>query len=126
MSIHFRFGGSTADRTIECPSWVNLSENMPSGPAGPAALEGTMMHGLFERGMNEPDFEPAEELNMHHTVEGKVITVTGTHVEKVYTALDLQIDIEEKYGLNEVHAEVIMNTDDETGGTADIVGWSYE
>jgi hypothetical protein len=81
------------------------------------------MHSLFERGMNEPDYEPAEELGQQHMGEGKIITVTGTHVEKVYTALDLQIDIEEKYDLDEVHAEVIMNTDDETGGTADVIAW---
>jgi hypothetical protein len=26
---HYKFGGSTAARTIGCPAWVSLSEAMP-------------------------------------------------------------------------------------------------
>jgi len=123
MSLHYKFGGSTASRTVACPAWHNLSANMGSQKAGLAAIEGTLMHLLFERGINDADFEPAEMLGMTREIEGTKLTVKPEHIEKVYTALDKQIDVEEKYLLDEVWPEVIMNSDDETGGTADIIAW---
>ena len=121
MSIHYTFGGSTAGRTKKCPSWHNLSKNMPGGKASMAALEGTMMHLLFERGVNDPDFEPAEIEGESKIIDGQKLLVKPEHVEKVYTALECLDDIVDQYGYDTVEPEVIMNTDDETGGTADII-----
>ena len=124
MTQHFKFGGSTAGRTVACPSWVNLSENMPSGPPSRAALEGTLMHLLFEQGIQDPDFEPAVGVGQSTVIEGVTLTCTAEHVDKVYTAYDLQAQIEDKYGLDVVLPEMHMSTDEDTGGTADIVAWS--
>jgi len=122
--MHYKFGGSTADRTIACPAWHNLSINMPGGPASLAAIEGTMMHLLFERGVTDEEFEPAEILGESRIIEGKKLTVTDTHIDKVYTALEELDQLIDDLELDEVVPEVMMNTDDETGGTADIVGWA--
>jgi|TARA_R110000737_G_scaffold134703_2_gene166012 hypothetical protein len=46
---HLPYGGSTAHRTLACPGWFKKSENLPSRPAGPAAIEGSMHHKVMER-----------------------------------------------------------------------------
>jgi hypothetical protein len=47
--IHLTFGGSTAERTLQCPAWVGRSKNIPRRPAGSAALEGSMHHYVQEQ-----------------------------------------------------------------------------
>ena len=105
MSKHYKFGGSTAGRTRKCPRWVSLSKNMPAGPASLAALEGTMMHLLFERGVTDEDFEPGEMLGERKVIEGTELVVKPEHVEKVYTALDVLVDVSVQWGLEEIHPE---------------------
>jgi hypothetical protein len=124
MALHYAFGGSTAGRTVKCPAWHNLAKNMPSGPPSLAAMEGTLMHLLFERGVADPDFEPAEMLGEMRIIDGQELHVTEAHIDKVYTALDCLEDIRDEYAYDFVLPEVIMNTDDETGGTADIIAFS--
>ena len=119
--MHYKFGGSTAGREVACPAWLNLSKNMGQGKPSMAAIEGTMMHLLFERGVEDEEFEPAEIEGESKMIEGQMLTVTADHVEKVYTALECLDDIIEKYDYDICIPEVIMNTDDETGGTADII-----
>lgn len=123
MSIHYYFGGSTAGRTKTCPAWHNLAKNMPNGKASFAALVGTLLHLLFERGMTDPEFEPASLVGDEMIIEGTAILITAEMIEKVYTAFECQIEIEEKYLFTNVYPEVVMNTDDETGGTADIIAY---
>jgi hypothetical protein len=123
MTKHYTFGGSTAGRTINCPAWVNLSSNLPSGPPSLAAVEGTMMHDLFEQGALDRDFEPAERIGQKQVIDGVPVITTEEHVDKVYTALEELDDIENEYGFDDMHFEISMNTDDDTGGTADIVAW---
>lgn len=124
MSIHYKFGGSTAGRTIKCPAWHNLAKNMPSGPASMAAMEGTLMHLLFERGVEDEEFEPAEMLGEMKIIDGQELHVKGEHIDKVYTALEELEDIVSAYDYEYVLPEVIMNSDDETGGTADIIAYN--
>lgn len=124
MSVHYKFGGSTAERTIHCSAWPNLAKNMPGGTASMAAMEGTLMHLLFEKGIEDPEFEPALMLDEERMIEGQKLVVTGEHVEKVYTALDVLDEVEDTYRFHEVLPEVIMNTDDDTGGTADIIAYT--
>lgn len=124
MSIHYKYGGSTATRTMNCPAWHNIGKDVPHGLPSPAALEGTLMHLLFEMGVNDPDFEPATMLGEERIIDGVKLSVTSEHLEKVYTAYECLDDIVERYELTDVQPEVVMNTDDETGGTSDIVGWT--
>jgi hypothetical protein len=48
MTFHFPIGGSTAARTLNCPGWLKASEGIPRKPAGPAAIEGSMLHEIME------------------------------------------------------------------------------
>ena len=122
--LHRKYGGSTAGRTRNCPAWHNIAKNMPGGVAGFAAISGTLMHLLFERGMTDPEFEPATLVGDKMTVEGTVITITAEMIEKVYTAFECQITMEENHQFETVLPEVVMNTDEETGGTADIIAYT--
>ena len=123
MSLHYKFGGSTAGRTIQCPAWTNLSKNMPSGPASLAALTGTLGHLLFERGIEDEEFEPALMVGESRIIDGTTLVVDEVIVDKVYTALEVMDAVAQKWNLKYVLPEVIMSTDDDTGGTADIIGY---
>ena len=66
MTHHFRYGGSTAARTIGCPAWQQLREKAPKRLHGsnPYADEGTMLHNCMEEFMMEdkPFHELLQEL----------------------------------------------------------------
>ena len=47
-TFHFPIGGSTADRTFECPGWLKASEGITPRPAGQAAIDGSMHHEIME------------------------------------------------------------------------------
>lgn len=121
MSKHYKFGGSTAGRTINCPAWVNLSENMPKGKTSTAAAEGTMMHGMFEDGMNDETYDPDETLGQKHKIDGLEITVSEKHIEKVYTAFDVMDDVFNELDESVAHFESMMAYNEDIGGTADVI-----
>lgn len=119
---HYPFGGSTATRTLACPAWRNLSKGIPKGPASDVAQQGTAMHWLFEQSVNDYDFDPADYIGKH--VEGVEIT-NDMVVRKVYPAIDMADALSDKYELDTIHTEVLMEAeDDDIGGSADMVGWS--
>ena len=128
MSKHKKYGGSTAGRTVNCPAWHDLSVNMPAGPPSLAALEGTMMHMMFEESMLDEEYDPQDYIGHTKLIEGTKLTVTDKHIDKVYTALEVQEDLEEFLDLDEIFCEVMMGHEDseDIGGTADVVGWSQK
>ena len=46
--VHHRYGGSTFKRTLNCPAWRKLSDQMPSGGSSSFADEGTLLHNCCE------------------------------------------------------------------------------
>ena len=70
----------------------------------------------------------ATDLELIHSklIEGTKLTVTDKHIDKVYTALEVQEDFEEFLDLEEIFCEVMMGHKDseDIGGTADVVAWS--
>lgn len=52
MAKHERVGSSTAERTINCPGWLQLAETMPPAPTSTYAEEGTMLHTAMEMILN--------------------------------------------------------------------------
>jgi hypothetical protein len=46
--IHLEVGGSTASRTLACSGWIDASKDIPSRPAGQAAIDGSMHHEVQE------------------------------------------------------------------------------
>lgn len=49
MGTHFEYSASAAERWINCPGSVGLSEGIPDAPSGPDAMTGTAAHYLCER-----------------------------------------------------------------------------
>jgi hypothetical protein len=48
MAKHLPIGGSTINRTINCPGWVQRCKAVPKRKAGDAANLGTLMHNCME------------------------------------------------------------------------------
>lgn len=124
--MHLEFGGSTAPRTKACPAWHNIGKNMPAGPASMAALKGTLGHLLFERGIIDEDFEPQDMLGERRMIDGTELVVEQKDIDKVYTALDVFEEVEDKYDFDETTPEVFASTSADTGGTADLVSWTLK
>ncbi len=122
---HHKYGGSTAERTMNCPAWINLAEGIPKGKASTPALEGTAMHTLFEKGVVDEGYDPDVDIGtVQKDPEGNV-TITQVHADKVVDALEVLDKVIEKYDMD-VDAEASMEYDADTGGTADIIGFNPE
>ena len=76
--IHLKYGGSTADRTINCPAWLKLSADVPKQIEGanPAADLGTMLHNCMEILYSESGPDTASELlaTTKQEYKGQVLT----------------------------------------------------
>jgi len=119
---HYKFGGSTAKRTINCPAWVNQAEGIPRAPASQAAKLGTTLHSIIEQCLENPELAP--EYFNGQTVEGVLITSEHT-VSKIIPALDAFEDLIEEYDLEFLLEQTYELTKD-VGGTPDFIGWSAE
>lgn len=118
---HWKYGGSTAERTLKCGAWIKLSEGKVEARVGMPASEGTMMHGMFESGMNDESYDPESLLGLETVIDGNLVVVTDDMVRKVndaYTEMttvieNLDPDIE-GYEVSHAFSEII-------GGIADTV-----
>lgn len=123
MIKHYRFGGSTATRTVNCPAWVNLSKQIPkSNTCSDAAATGTMLHEVSEQCVNDAELDPASLVGQE--IEGVVLT--AEHVaDKLYPALDVLADLEEEFDVL-FDTEITMELSDDIGGTADLMAHNTE
>lgn len=48
MAKHYKFGGSTATRTMKCPGWVRASLDLPKMRSTSYADEGNLLHDIME------------------------------------------------------------------------------
>lgn len=118
---HYKYGSSTAERTINCPAWATLSADIPRGPASAAAEEGTAMHSIYEDCLNDGLKYPEDFI-------GKVINgikITEAMAEKVTTALEATDIFIDEYGLF-YKTEYTMEHSPVVGGTIDFLGWNKE
>lgn len=122
--IHFRFGGSTATRTLNCADWANLSGDMPKGPVSIAASTGTLGHRMFEKMDQDEDYEPLDDLGQVHTIDGNQVTVDQKLIDKIWLAWDTQEEFFEKEDIEEMYSEILFERTDVIGGSADTVGWN--
>jgi len=119
MTVHHKYGGSTADRTMHCPAWIKLSKGIPQPPASEAAETGTAMHTMLELCMQDPDYEPDDSVG--HKFNDTM--VTQEMAEKVYTALEVVDDLAGEYKIT-FTPEVYHKISDDIGGTADLFSYS--
>jgi len=114
---HYKFGGSTAARTIGCPAWTSLSANMPKQIASSYAEIGTMLHDCMEHIILD-DKTPQEFLGCKHKDE----EVTGDLIaNKLFPALEAFKQLCAEYKLTDYEAETTMEFSSEIGGTADFI-----
>ena len=104
---HYTYGGSTAQRTIACPSWVSEAKGIPQGASSEYANIGTMFHDQMERLLNG-DIQSWE-------------VTDPEHLELLDMALAAWDQLCEEYKVVDYWTEQTYELNPETGGTADVV-----
>jgi hypothetical protein len=119
---HYRIGGSTAKRTMNCPAWLLLRDQLPKAMTAQGSNEfadrGTLLHNLMEAMINDPELDP-------FTHAGKVlndVTLTAEDIHEVgvptYTAYDKFAE-ENNFQLEMPECE--MEVSEDMGGTSDVI-----
>lgn len=115
-SIHFAFGGSTADRTLNCPGWRKAADALPKiDRTSSAAERGTAMHDFMERALLEG--KPVMEL----LAETPDHTFDDYDVSHLLAAEKMVSEVFVKYGVTEFACEPLMQIADDIGGSTDII-----
>lgn len=85
---HSRFGGSIADRYMNCPGSVALCGTVPSKPSGAYAVEGTAAHFVAEQCLKTQ--VPAKDFldYAYHVVGQPPVIVSGNMIDAVQVYLD--------------------------------------
>ena len=106
---HYKYGGSTAQRTMACPSWVSQAEGIPQPPASSFAETGTRLHDQMERLLNGDIEEGLWETNDQDEI--------GL-LEEALAGWDKLCAL---YGVADYWVEQTFELNADTGGTADVV-----
>lgn len=115
-SIHYPFGGSTADRTLNCAGWRKAADALPKIDRTSAAAErGTAMHDLMEKVllngtsvMQELDENPDHDFDDYD-------------VGHLLAAERMVAEVFKQYGVTEFACEPLMQLADDIGGSTDII-----
>lgn len=123
-SKHWRYGGSTAKRTLNCPGWRQAADKVPKiHRSNEHAVRGTALHQCLDEcvmGATNAD----EYVGRKVLVEGETepYEVTADDVEDMNIALDAAYRVMDKYGITEVITEQEVQVSDLIGGSADVLG----
>ena len=130
MAKHFKFGGSTAARTIQCPPWQRLSEDVPKSlgnGSNPAADQGTMLHMAMEEiyGPEYPDVDPSDLLEKGHFYNAEELT---QHLidAKLVPAIEAVESLLDELQIADWLIEPLVQIDSETGGSIDFLALSED
>jgi len=125
MSKHAKYGGSTAERTMNCNAWHSLSAGMPKSPTSYVAALGTALHTVIERCLLDTEFDPYDAVGEKFTIEGHRIIMDETLItEKIYPALDEFDNLMDKYSVDRIWVEQWVEVSEDVAGTADFIGLS--
>lgn len=124
---HYKYGGSTAARTLACPSWIDLAATLPKdvSPTSPYALEGTALHECMENILNGDIDSPEACLGM--TIEAEpnyFVTIDEDQVERLNIALEAWDAFCKQEGIVDFATEQTFELTEHIGGTADVIAWS--
>ena len=128
MTIHLKHGGSVAARTLQCPAWIRLSQEVPftlNGGSNPAADEGTMLHNCMEHLYNAAaDAVPKDLLGLP-CAEHNGQELTDELIEnKLNPAIEALDDLMDAHDIADWVCEPFVKIDDDMGGSIDFLGVS--
>jgi len=132
MTIHLKYGGSTAARTIQCPAWHRLAEEVPftlDGGANVAADTGTMLHNCMETIYSVDDYmdDPFDaigellEEGVHYNNQHLTPELVKEKLKPAVTAVE---DLLESLDISDWKCEPFVKIDDDIGGSIDMLGIS--
>jgi len=120
---HFKYGGSTAGRTIQCPSWITLAETLPKNDASSSyAEEGTALHTCMEM-LLEGEIDTPDDV-LSKDIGGVVIT--DVHVARLWVALEAWDAFCKEHNILDFEVEQTFELNEDIGGTTDVMAWSSE
>lgn len=123
MSFHYRYGGSTAKRTLNCPGWNALANTIPRVyKSSVHADRGTMLHTCCEILEND-GIEYEDLLTLKVSYAGIEITQDLID-EKVIPAMEALEDLIEDHGLTTIITEELIEYSEIIGGTPDILAYN--
>ena len=114
--IHLPYGGSTIDRTLNCPAWHNISADVPKIDRSSSAAErGTGLHEVMESTYNE--------LGALEDLVAKLPQGDADACRVAYAAAEALFD---KYGIEQILVEPFVTLREDIGGSADLIACSDE
>jgi len=134
MAKHLTFGGSTMNRTLHCPAWVNLSKDIPPPPASDFAMDGTRKHEAMEYIYKETN-ATGEDLNDYRdSLESMIGTsMESSHVSvedfdnAIYPAWVAMEELLNEYGVDNLLVEPFVELiPDVAGGSIDMLALSED
>lgn len=121
---HLRIGGSTADRTIACPAWLERSKNLPKQPGNVFADEGNLLHDAMEAYYQHgKDFYTlVGRLNFNEQI------LNDEHVKTLLEpARDCVEEVFNRFQIEEYQCEPFVEIiPDEAGGSIDLIAASAD
>ncbi len=125
MSFHYKYGGSTAKRTLNCQGWAALASTVDRvDKSSEHADRGTMLHTCCEI-LEEEGIEYDELLERGVTYEGISLTEELLE-EKVIPAMEALEDFIDANELTTIITEELIEYSPIIGGTPDILGYSQK
>ena len=118
---HYKIGGSTAARTINCPAWIGATENIPKQPASTYADAGTLCHNAMEEHyVNGTAFSELVEKEFSYNKH----TLTEDIVEALLVPAKKAVElVKDTFGIDEFICEPFVELIPElVGGSIDMLG----
>jgi len=124
-TIHLPIGGSTAERTLHCPVWLERAKKAPKRPSSAFADEGNLLHDAMEAWQG--DSIPFKEMIGKLKYNDQVLTeeLYKTLLAPAATALNNLLDDYSVY--DEVLCEpFVQYIPDEADGSIDVLARSQD
>ena len=115
---HLPIGGSTAPRTINCPSWLERSKKFPKPPGNIYADTGKLIHDALEQAIsNDKTFD-----DMLGKLKYNDITLAREHRDMFDSCLAQAQDVMDQYDVNQYWTEAFVEIEpDKIGGSIDLM-----
>lgn len=123
---HYKHGGSTAARQLECPAWTSLAEGtVRVGVESEYAKVGTALHAVMEGYLDSDEdvVNPSPEALIGEDIEGVILD--EDHAELIREALTALDSLEDTYFPDDDNTEYLVeqtfSLNEDIGGTADLI-----